>query len=299
MSMNHLAPRRWLLIAAVALMAPLVQLAISSTASAAPTGEYAVFSDCPLSNPELTYCIFSKTTGGEVTLGKTTVPLENPTVIQGGTIENEETEELTFVGAADGNTMSKTPQPVPGGLAGLIKCNEISEPVARLTCDLVFQNGLTGVNATTELAAPASSIGINTDNLVSAVGVALRLPIKVHLENPLLGSSCYIGSNSNPIILNLTTGTTSPPPPNGPISGKSGVTELREEGRIAVITEAELVDNAFAAPAATGCGGLLAPVIDPLVNAKVGLPAPAGSNTAKLITNIEQASAKAVRRSEE
>jgi hypothetical protein len=41
---------------------------------------------------------------------------------------------------------------------------------------------LTGVIATTELAAPASSIGVNLGNLLNAEGTALSLPVKVHLE---------------------------------------------------------------------------------------------------------------------
>ncbi|HEV2945500.1 MAG TPA: hypothetical protein VGX26_10345 [Solirubrobacteraceae bacterium] len=289
--------RRTHLVVAMALMAPLVSLALASPALALK-GEFTVFSDCPLSNPELSGCLVAKTESGEVTLNKQTVPLKNTITLQGGFIENRETGAQTFVGASDGNTLSKTPQPVPGGLAGLVKCNEITEPVAKLACELVFQNGLTGVNAVTELAAPASSIGLNEENLLTATGTALSLPVKVRLENPFLGSSCYIGSNSNPIVLNLTTGTTSPPKPNEPITGKIGTFTSTEEGSILTISENTLVGNSFAAPGATGCAGLLAPVIDPLINAKIGLPAAAGHNTAILNNTLKQAGATAVREHE-
>jgi hypothetical protein len=297
---NSASTRKAAFAVAFMLSAALVLLAFAPSALAVPKGEYAVFSDCPLSNPNLTECLYSKTTGGEVKLGSSEASLRNPTIIQGGTIENEATGELTFVGAADGETLSKTPQPVSGGLANLIPKSSV--PAALLPLyEAVFENGLSGVNATTELAAPASSIGINTNNLVSGSGVALSLPVKVHLENPFLGSNCYIGSSSNPIVLNLTTGTTSPPAPNSPITGNSGAAELREEGRLAVIDGVELVDNAFAAPEATGCGPLPLSevVVDPILNAKVGLPSAAGNNTARLKANVEQAFAGAVRRSEE
>jgi hypothetical protein len=40
------------------------------------------------------------------------------------------------------------------------------------------------------------------------------------------------------------------------------------------------VDNAFAAPGVNGCGGLLAPIVDPAVDLNAGLPAASGHNTA-------------------
>jgi hypothetical protein len=87
----------------------------------------------------------------------------------------------------DGVALSKTPQSVPGGLAGLVNCYEISNFFERLACEVIFENGLTGVTATTELAAPASSIGINIQNLIEGSGTALSLPVKVKLSNPLFG----------------------------------------------------------------------------------------------------------------
>ncbi len=51
----------------------------------------------------------------------------NTITLQGGYTFNEETEAETFLGALNGETLSKTPQKVPGGLLGLVKCNEISK----------------------------------------------------------------------------------------------------------------------------------------------------------------------------
>jgi hypothetical protein len=105
--------------------------------------------------------------------------------------------------------------------------------------------------------------------------------VKVHLENPLLGSSCYIGSSSSPLIWNLTTGTTAPPKPNLPISGTSGKLTFVEKEEIAQFEGVKLVDNAWSAPAATGCGGFLVEyILDPIINASVGVPSAAGTNTA-------------------
>jgi hypothetical protein len=261
-----------------------------------PTGEYSQFADCPLSNPATSNCIYAQTKAGEFIVGNTTVPIKNTITLQGGIHEDEGTQ--TFIGAEDGNTLSKTGQSVPGGLAGFVKCYEITNILERIACELVFENGATGVTATTELAAPATSIGISTQNLLDEEGTALSLPIKVHLENPLLGSACYIGSNSHPISLPLTTGTTSPPAPNKPISGSKGVPSFNSAFTIITLKENTLVNNSFAAPEAEGCGGVFSFLIDPLVDAKLGLPAKAGHNTAILKGTLQTAIASAVKASE-
>jgi hypothetical protein len=287
-------PRR-LLVLALALSTPLLVIGFVSPAWATePTGDFAIFKQCPRFTTGVAYCLYAQTESGEVTIGTSTVPIEKTITLQGGYTRNELTGEEKFVGALNGDTLSKTPQAVPGGLAGLIKCNEITEPVARLSCELVFQNGLTGVNATTELAKPASEIGISTDNLVNEEGVALSLPLKLHLENPLLGSSCYIGSSASPVTFNLTSGTTSPPPPNKPISGKPGELSFKDNFGILEFQHNTLVDNSFSAPKASGCGGLLSLAIDPVINAKLGLPSPAGKNTAIQNNTVREATAETV-----
>ena len=267
--------------------------AVASPAMATPTGEFAVFAQCPLSNPSLSACLWAKSESGEFVAGKQKVPITNPITLQGGLIENEETGALTFVAAANGVTISHSPQTVPGGLAGLINCKEIIE---RIACEVFFENGVTGATETTELAAPASSIGINESNLLSETGTALSLPVKVHLENPFLGSSCYLGSNTHPIVIEFTTGTTAPPLPNKPIKGKKGEISVVGEGQILKISNNSLVNNTFAAPGATGCGGFLIELLlDPVINAKLGLPAASGHNTAILNGTLEQAGAEPVR----
>ena len=262
---------------------------LTMTAGAsAYSGNWARFNQCPVSNPAVLKCLQSVTKGGKVVLGKKTVPIVNPVILQGGSGEseyNEAGEEFVqkFYGAANGDTLSKTPQPVPGGLSGLVNCKEISNFIVRLGCESVFENGLTGVNATVELARPATEIVLSEGNLAFQEGRALTLPVKVHLENPFLGSTCYIGSSSSPIMWNLTTGTTKPPAPNTPISGSSGTLELIEKEELAVFNKVKLVDNAWSAPGASGCGGFGVELsLNPIINASVGVPAAAGKNTSIL-----------------
>ena len=279
---------------------PLAVLGSASPALAAthhPKGEFAQFADCPLSNPAIHDCIYAQTETGQFVVGNETVPIKHTITLQGGLHETG-TGATEFLAAENGETLSKTPQSVPGGLAGLVKCYEISNFFERVACEVFFENGVTGVNATTELAAPASSIQLSTSSLLSEEGTALALPVKVHLENPLLGSSCYVGSNAHPVELPLTTGTTSPPAPNKPISGSAGELGFNEAFSLLTIKNNSLVNNSFAAPAAEGCGGLFSFLIDPLVDAKLGVPAAAGHNTAILNGTLKVASAEAVVASE-
>jgi len=268
--------------------------AVFGTASALanPKGEYAVFAQCPTKNAELSACLVARAESGSVQFGTETVPVVFTQTLQGGFIENEEGFEK-FVGAANGETLSKTPQKVPGGLSGLVNCTEIKEPKAKKACEEVFENKLTGVYATLELAGPASSIGIDEAALFEENGTALSLPIKVKIENPLLGSTCYLGSESAPIVTELSSGT------SGSLKGKFGTLGARAEGEIAVITDNTLVNNTVSVPGAKGCGGpLFEAVLDPIVNARLGIPAGKGKNKVTLNGTLEQTSARAAREHE-
>ena len=277
------------------LIAAIAVFGLAATAQAKLVGNYTKFVQCPYANLEVKKCIYSTTNSGEVVLGSKKVPIVNPVVLQGGTLKPVE-GVAKFVAASNGVTLSKAAQPVPGGLAGIVNCKEIKDFFLRISCEATFENGLTGLNSTLELARPASEITLSETALIGEEGTALKLPVKVHLENPFLGSECYVGSSSSPIIWNLTTGETNPPAPNGKIHGASGELEFLEEGRIAEITGNVLVENAWAAPGATGCGGFLVELIlDPIINAAAGLPASSGHNTAVLKNTIFTASAAAVR----
>ena len=144
----------------------------------------------------------------------------------------------------------------------------------------------------------ASSIQINLANLLNAEGTALQLPVKVHLENPLFGEKCYVGSNSAPIVLPLTTGTTSPPAPNKPIKGNVGELSFSPEGTILTVNKNSLVNNSFAAPSTNGCGGIFEFLIGPIVNSSLGVPSAAGHNTAILNGTLHQAAASIVKEHE-
>jgi hypothetical protein len=283
------------LLSAAALMALMLVPAQALASSHHPTGEFAQFGECPLSHPAVVFCIYSETTSGFFTIGKKTVPLKIPQILQGGLEETE--TELAFVGAENGETLVKTPQVVPGGLLG-VEAPKWWPLFLQNLFNETINKGLTGVTATVELAAPASSIKLNTENLANEEGDALVLPTKIKLSNAFLGNNCYIGSNAHPVVINFTSGETSPPPPNKPIHGSAGTVSFNEEFTLITLSGGSLVNNTFAAPGANGCGGLFSFFVDPFVNSLIGLPAPSGTNTAVLEGKIQLGFAPAVKASE-
>jgi hypothetical protein len=261
-----------------------------------PKGEYAQFKECPLNRATITDCVYSVTSGGSFTIGNKTVPIVNPVTLQGG-FEGTG-PEIKFFGAENGDTLSKTAQPVPGGLLGIVAPTWWPKFVQDWFNNLISE-GFTGVNATVELAKSATSITLNTENLLGESGTALGLPVKIKLDNAILGSSCYIASNSNPAQINFTTGTTAPPLPNKPIKGAAGSVSFNEEFTIITISGGRLVDNSFAVKqGANGCGGIFSIFVNPLVDSILGTPSPAGKNTAILEGKLQDGNAAAVKASE-
>jgi len=246
--------------------------ASSSLAKAQPNPEFEEFAQCPVTVKKVAHCLVAHTTGGEFKLANTTVHITKPITVQGGLIEGS----TVLVPAANGETLSKTPLTVGGGLLGVEGLEAIGGEVT----------------ATTELAGP---VGIFEENLEGA-GPAVVLPIKVKLENPVLGEACYVGAGAEPILLHLTTGTTAPPAPNKPISGNPGKASFNEALTIITINGTSLVDNSFAAPGASGCGGGLSGVLDEVLDLKVGLPSAPGNNTAILNGSLAETTPKYVKK---
>lgn len=276
--------KRILFMAATALVVPVAALASASPAMAEPKGIFKIFNQCPTENPIVTLCSVDTTTSGEVKIGNTGVPIHATIIQQGGFTPIGESEvEFAGVPAKNGESLSKTPLNVPGGLADLVKCEDIkgsglAEVALRALCKLTLENGVTGVTATTELVANATNpLILNEFNLAQETGTAITLPVRVHLKNPLLGSSCFIGSESEPVELRLTDGETHPAAGVTPLHGKKGPAEtLVEKGLLSLrVSENSEVDNTFSAPKAYGCGEVILlgnGFLDSIVESKLGIP---------------------------
>jgi hypothetical protein len=222
-----------------------------------------------LSTTGVNECVYGQITSGELRFGSMSVPITKAITFQGGLIVTEKAE--TFVNATEGATLSKTAEEVPGG----------------------FESA-----TVTETLEPVGTVAMSRSNLAAGKGVALTLPVRAHLNSSVFGESCFVGSSASPITLKLTTGATSPPEPNKPITGKPGTLESREAGALLIYKGDALVENAFSVPGAKGCGGSFESLINPLVNSKYSLPAAAGHNAATFNGTTKFATAEAVRNSE-
>jgi hypothetical protein len=248
-------------------------LALSFVASAGPAGasgatlppDLAKFAHCPVSVKAVTACMWASTTG-TFQINSTTVTLSQPAVLSIGLISRPN-GSITVVLPTDGTPGLVAP---PASLPGL--------------------PGLIGVTAQPQLVGVPK---VSLRNLFTSSGPGVVLPIDVLLGgNVLLGSNCTIGLPTHPIKLNLTDGTTKPPPPNTPITGALGTVVGLQNGVIN-ITGTSLVDNAFAVPGATNCG--LLGLLDPVINLAQGLPSKAGTNAAILSGSAATAPASLIR----
>jgi hypothetical protein len=277
----------------VALIVSLVVLGVLLAGNRS-SGDYASFAGCPLSSRATDVCIFARTESGELTIGKRTIPITRTITLQGGIHEDEATGRQELIGAAGGKTLSVTPQIIPGGLREIVAPGVLPRTL-RERFDGLIARGDAAVTATTELVAPTSAIGVNTQNLVEAKGIGLSLPVKVKLSSPFLGAGCYIGSNAHPIVISLTTGTTRRSSPREPRTGKPGHAKFKDDYNLVTLSEDSLISDSFAAPRVEGCGGSLAAQVDPALDAKLGLPVAAGHNEAILNGTLKTANAPAVK----
>jgi hypothetical protein len=265
------------LVAAVCAVAGSAAIA-SSAMAAAPTGDFTDFKYCPYTNAAVNSCVYSTVTSGSFKLGNANVPINKTITLQGG-IQQGFPADTWFNAAQGGATLSKTPLDVPGGLIGLVDTGGFGGLLISL-----FNAAVSSVNAVTATAELAGPVGFSFFNFLIGTDPAVTLPVRIHLENPFLGSSCYVGSTSNPVNLALITGTTAPPPPNTPITGSLGNFTYNSDGSVTTINNNKLVNNSFSVPAASNCGFLPLDkiLITAAVNLKEGFPSAAGKNTAIL-----------------
>jgi hypothetical protein len=257
--------RKILVAAALSALASMAILASAANA-APPAPPYQDFAGCPsqAEQPFVATCAKVTFTGGHISIGNRTVPVTNPIVLRGGI------EQITerFISNSEGGIVPVR-QTVPGGLIGMTGRTQLAKE---------FSSKFLTLYAVVESAGQPGVFGETN----------FTLPVKIHLENPLLGNSCYVGSSATPINLDLTTGTTAPPAPNKPITGELAGGLEPETGREAVVTTTvpgKYVDNAYSVPGATGCQlnlGKNSIAINNLVNAAYHLPAAAGTNEAVL-----------------
>lgn len=257
---------------AVASAAPAVADEVESTLA----GNWAPFDRCPVDDPSMlaadgaelaALCLASSSASGTMTIGEKTVPT-SVTDLQLGLLG----DGVSYTSVApEGAGILAEPVTVPGGLLNLMCPSDI--PVLTSLCEKAADSKLNRVVATVEPA------GVPTDfNLTAGLGVGqpiLTLPVKIRLDNPLLGNHCYIGSEEEPILLRPRNAsqpslTLTRYAPDGTTQAGGPMSNIELSG-------ADQIDDSFTVPKANGCG--LFGILDWAVNAQLGLPSPEGANS--------------------
>ena len=275
-SMRSVSRRAWRLAAVLAS----VTFGMAAVASAGVTGDISEFSLCPTSfqapGGALLVCSHSETTGGQLTIGNSTVPISNnPDTVDFGSYPNTPSSifgKEVIVTPINGQMFGGPAQVVPGGLLGLTgtlaPLSKPLDPINQVTSSIELAGSVkpsTVVDPTANQAFFCLTGPSNGCFGVPNRSSVLKVPIKVHLHNLLLGPNCYIGSNANPIVLNLDETPTSHPVQSA-------------AGSATIVSGVEVADDTFAVPGASGCG--LLGSLDLALNLKVGLPSPSGRNAA-------------------
>jgi hypothetical protein len=229
--------------------------ALAASASAAVPS----FDRCPRTAPDVVGCVVIQSTDGHIAANGHNLPLGDSIKVEGAIAQGADGGTVTFVPPASGPALTARPVDVPGGLFGA-----------------GYPYSFNSVKATVE---QVGTVGFDYTTL------DLTLPIRIRFTNALLGANCVIGSTATPITLHLTTGLTSPPPPNTPISGAFGTVDTPPGTAFALMGNLE-VDNAFAVPAATGCGIVAQSQVTKTINNNLGLPSAAGHNDAALVDDV-------------
>ncbi|MEU0400724.1 hypothetical protein ABZ318_10795 [Streptomyces sp. NPDC006197] len=280
--MSLVSPRtRLATLSALTALGAFVSAGTATAAAPQLNGSWAPFDRCPVDAPAMlaadgldrsTQCVSSSSAGGSIRLGNTTV-VTGRTNLQIGVIQNADGTN-TVVPPPAGSLIADSAT-VPGGLLGLMCPSDI--PFITDICRQLSDANLNKITATVESVGTPSEFdqiaGVLTDMPI------VRIPVRIHLQNPFLGSNCYIGTKSNPIVLrpsNLTS-------PDFSVERYDGDGSPNEEGdmsRLNILGSTQ-VDRTFAVPGASGCGLGLG-LVNGAVNLKTGLPAASGRNSITL-----------------
>lgn len=255
--------------------------------------EFEAFASCPFSSPLIADCSWAQSTlkevfpkrpdkeeweaeRGRATLGmesqfkagNVSVILRNPITLRGAIGFNEEGEEI-WLGAEGAETIQAVSEPGPP-LTKDVNTSLLSPSELNRYNYYTKVAHETKTTATVELAGSASEIEVSVEALLSEEGVAFQFPVKVHLQNPFVGSSCYVGSNEHPIVVPFTTGI------SGDLQGKNGSKlTIDKSGAIITVLTDTLVNDTFSSPGVEGCG--VEGGADEAVDSALGLPSASGN----------------------
>jgi hypothetical protein len=247
-----------------------------------PGGIYTPFTNCPLLKPLMqeslggnaTGCVSGIATSGSIKIGNITTAVVHPVYAQFGIWDPPNATPNQFTGgilppfAGLKAQLVSSPEYVPGGLLKALGCPSKNSIVQNLCQQAQYFGGrYLNVYAKAESAGPITNFNLTT----------WTQPIKFKLINPLLGSTCFIGSDNNPVVVN--------PSLNGTLVEEFDPNPtLHPDTGVLAVTDATATDTTFAAPGVTDCGpgGANNIAIDRAIDRSVGLPSASGSNSLTL-----------------
>ena len=291
--MRHLRILGLCLAAAFAISAAVASSAVATIKN--PTKSKKIFVNCPVTgNAENgvpnNLCIFAATEpkeGGRFKVGPITVPITKQIVLQYGDALDEETGGEFYVPPNNGvEAISPTPEPVPGEPIANITLREQNELGWPETLKVKYKNAQKKgtVKTVYEAIEVAGNPGTSRTNLLFQEGTAVEAPVKIKGENKWLselGDTCYIGSNSEPIVQHLVSGTSTSPLTGEEVHGAVGELEFLHNFQEVIISHNVLVDNTYAVPGAQ-CTGPYSEVIDATIDKQFGIPAAAGASVTEI-----------------
>jgi hypothetical protein len=251
----------------------------ASAATVTLAGDWAPFNRCPVTDPamlaatgtsSIALCVASDSPSGSITIGNVTATTGDVN-LQIGLVENTSTGTFSVV-APSGGAVVAAPVQIPGGLLGLMCPSDV--PAVTAVCDEITDSALNTVTAVVESAGSPSNF--NLDAGLSSGEPIVTVPVMIQLENPLLGSDCYLGSESDPILLQPENTTT--PTVQFEQFDADGTPDATDGVMSAIFsTGGTQEDDTAAVPGASGCG--LLGILDPAVDLKDGLPSASGNNS--------------------
>ncbi len=295
----------------ILLVAVLVLSAIASATAMAeevPTESLKIYKNCPTTATgfEGLVCVYAQTEkgagGGEYTVGGITVPLLKSVKLQYGLgiFYPESGEEDIYVAPTNGvEAITPTPELVPGTPIAHITPAEQEEMGWPATLKNKYKEGQKhhSVNKVYETIELAGIPETNRGNILFQEGTGVEAPIMIKGENKWLselGDVCYIGSETNPIVQHLTSGSSTSPLTGETIKGEVfPISFFHEYTDVAV--PSILVDNTYPVPGAS-CTGPYATYIAATLDKEFGIPAVAGASKTELKGILYNADAEEVAR---
>jgi hypothetical protein len=252
-----------------------------------PKGIYAPFTNCPLKDPlmhevmatgigsnggGLAACIAGNATSGSITIGTLTTPVVQPVNVQFGIYIPP--EDVNFFPspavpplAGPSAILSTKPDLIPESLTTALGCPSSVATVENI-CKQAAANP-----ADNQVFALAQQVGDIRDFDLFTWTQA----VKFQLINPLLGSSCSIGTDAFPVVLHPqlmgTPGTTI-------TFANDPVPTVHPDSAVLTLNDVNAVDTTFSAPGVTGCGpgGAANVFVDEALDASSGVPAASGNS---------------------